>query len=69
MSAPYTVSWADRAGPAGYQEFDTFEEALKVYRETADARNGRVAYIIGDGAEFDGENWDDGLTDEERECL
>ena len=67
MSAPYTVEWADRAGPAGSMKFGTFEDALAAYRKKNTL--GRVANIHGDGAEYDGEHWDDGLTDEEREEL
>ena len=67
MSAPYTVTWADRAGPAGDKEFDTFDNALDLYRLKNSV--GFIANIYGDGAEFDGERWFDGLTDEERDSL
>ena len=68
MSAPYTVSWADRGGPVGDSQHDTFEEALAAYR-TRRAVRGQVAFIAGDGCEHDGDRWYDGLTEEEREQL
>jgi len=65
VTAPYTVTWSDRAGPYDSKRFDSFEEALAAYRKP----RGMFADIHGDGAEFDGERWFDGLTDEEREEL
>lgn len=72
MSARYTVTWADRAGPAGWQDFDTFQEALTLYqtlRAENVIRGTVVASICGDGAEHDGERWHDGLTEDERDQL
>lgn len=67
IGAPYTVTWADSAGPLAEETFDTFEAALTAYRSRHSLR--LLASISGDGAEHDGERWHDGLTEEEREQL
>ena len=68
MSAPYTVTLADRAGPAGSASFESFEEALAVLRAWS-VVPGIWASMHADGAEADGEVWHDGLTEEERDQL
>ena len=68
MTAPYTVTWGDRTGEIGSARYNTFAEALEVYR-ARNAMRGLRAFICGDGAEHDGERWHDDLTEEESEQL
>lgn len=67
MSAPYTVSWFDRAGQIGSSTHSIFAKALEAYHSRQ--RQGLVAIMSADGCEHDGERWHDGLTEEEREQL
>lgn len=67
MSAPYTVTWAYPDGNPHSQEFGTFEEARRFQRQKRD--RGIVAHTSGEGCELDGEEWHDGLTEDERDQL
>ena len=64
MSAPYRCTWAYPDGNEHSQEFGTFEEACRFQRQKRD--RGIVVFTTGDGCEHDGEEWHDGLTEEER---
>jgi hypothetical protein len=63
----YHVSLADCAGPLSTHEFTDFPAALAFYR--SHTSRAVVANIFTDNAEHDGEHWDDGLTEDEREQL
>lgn len=67
MSAPYTVTWAYPDGNPHSQEFSTFEEARRFQQLKRD--RGIVVHTDGDGCELDGDEWHDGLTEEERDQL
>lgn len=73
MSAPFTVSYADRAGCVWYSQHDHLREAIEAAltgRET----HGAYVDIHGDGYDCDADGrgyyvCDDGLTEVERELI
>jgi hypothetical protein len=71
VSAPYTVTWVYRDGNEHFKVFEDFDIALTFYREfkSASRRGTFVVSMHGDGAEHDGERWNDGLTEDERDQL
>jgi hypothetical protein len=69
VSAPYSVTWVYPDGNPSSKYFGTFPEALSFLRDSWLRTSGAHAYISGDGCEHDGERWNDGLTDKEREQL
>ena len=69
MTAPYSVTWIDmRPNPVG-RDFHEFTEALAYYRESQSTGVKASLQLLGEDAEYDGESWFDGLTDEERDSL
>lgn len=65
----YSVTWLDCNGITWGHSFTRFDEALGYYRDAQSDRGKCSLRLGGEDAEFDGEQWFDGLTDEERELL
>jgi len=69
VTSTYSVMWLGWSGTELGRDFQTFEEALAYYREVKPSRDKCGLRLGGPGSEHDGEQWFDGLTDEEREFL
>jgi hypothetical protein len=71
VNKPYHIAMADICGVFNERDFETFEQALEVYKRWEFGKaSGQVVMMSNtDKAEADGDRWIDGLTEEEREQL